>query len=182
MKKLLSGFIILLFFVVSGYADPDQLISLEKQGKCFYHRSVYTVADGATLNFLLDYSTHTSGSQRIIAVPGFYQVSNDLVTVQVYSGTDYSGGTAVTFRSTYPDKGVSLETSVTTGATGTDLGTLIDTMEVGTSSTNQNAGGGSMTEGILINIPSDVGSGLLVITNDSGNSINITFLQILYEY
>lgn len=179
-KKILCLFV--LFSILFSMYSEDQLTNLENEGRCFYHRNVYTIADSASLIILLDYSSHTSGSKRIIAIPGFYQVSNDLVTVKVYSGTDYTGGTAINFYSTYPDKGITFESSVTYGATGSDLGTLIDTMEVGTSSTNQNAGGGSSKEGIKINIPANSGNGLIVISNESGNSINLTYLQIFYEY
>lgn len=181
MKKIFSIFILFICFLISVYSE-SQFTILAKQGRCFYHKSVYTVGDGETLNFLIDYSTHTSGSGMIIAVPGLYSVSNDLITVKIYSGSDYTGGDAVTFYSTTPEKGISFETSVTSNATGSDLGTLIETMEVGTNSTNQNAGGGKITEGIDIRISNAAPSGLLVISNDTDNDINITFLQVFYEY
>lgn len=43
----------------------NRLWQLKEQGKEFFHQKFYTVNNNTSINFLIDYTQHTSGQQKI---------------------------------------------------------------------------------------------------------------------
>lgn len=183
MKKKIFSIIILFVFCISVfYAEKTTVEKLRDDGCEFFYNDVITVEAGDSRNILINYSAHTSGLKQIIAIPATYFLPLGSLHITVYTGTDYTGGTDITFLCTRPSTGNTLETEVSLDATGSTLGTIAQEYDIGASETNQNSGGGSFNFGIEIILDNTIPSGLIVIENDSATDYDLTLLQIFYEY
>lgn len=165
--------------LTTSYAD-DGITS----GKGYIFEKNFTIASGATLNIVYDYTTYTpSGTQfgQVYVMPPTFSTTAGPVTVSVYRGTDYAGGTE--FDAINPNTTVANTTSETTftyGATGTVKGTLVlDYLVGGASQGNQSASGA--TSGLAFFIRGTTQKTLFEIVNSSGSSITFHFGQVIYE-
>jgi len=158
----------------------DYLWVLKEQGKEFYHQGIYEIADSSSINFLIDFSGHTSNKKQIIAIPAVYHTLYGSVKVQVYRNTNYTGGSVVPFYCTNTIINSTMETVVKTGASGETQGVLTEARNVGVGATNHSSGGDASSVGIEFIRPS-TSKTLIVITNNSGETTEVTFAQVFYE-
>ncbi len=165
--------------VTTTYADDYTI-----RGNAFVFEKNFTIASGGTLNILVDYSTYTPTAEQeglIFIYPPQFSTTAGAVMVNVYRGTNYSGGTE--FDAINPNTTASKTTSGTTftsGATGSTKGTEVLNYLVGASSTNQNSGGGSVS-GLQYFIRPNTDKTLVEIVNNSGEEITFKYGQGLYE-
>jgi hypothetical protein len=163
-----------------GYGvSYTRLWQLKEQGCEFFHQDFYSIADTASINFLIDYNKHTSGKQQIIVIPGYFHSTYGPVEIQIYRGSEYTGGVAVPFYCTNTDINNVMETEVTIGASGDNKGTQTEGRIAGTGATNQSSGGASTQFGT--EFIRGGGKTLIEITNKSGKTTQVTYGQIFYE-
>ena len=153
---------------------------LREQGREFLHQNVYNMSIVASMNFLIDYTQHTSNKGIIIAIPAFYDTTYGPVRINVYRQSEYDGGSSVNFYCSNTIKNTIMETKVYSGATGTEKGILTESRNAGHGATNQSSGGDSSISGTEF-IRGNLGKTLIEITNNSGENIELTFAQTFYE-
>ena len=165
--------------VTTSYADDGVV-----RGSSFVFEKNFTIANSGTLYILVDYSTYapTSAQKGLVFVyPPDFGTTAGTVVVNVYRGTNYAGGTE--FDAINPNTTASKTTSGTTltyRATGSKKGDVVLNYLVGSSSTNQNSGGGSNT-GMQFFIRPNTDKTLVEIVNDSGEEITFHYGQGLFE-
>ena len=150
------------------------------RGNGFPLQKNFTIASAATLFVLIDYTTYSNDDGFIFILPPVFTASAGKVIVNVYRGTDYSGGTEIEVNSNNTIIGNVLETTITHGATGSDKGTSSLEYLVGASSTNQNSGGGISAIGPPF-IRNNCCKTLVEIINQSGEEIVFNYSQMFYE-
>ena len=142
------------------------------------------IASAASLYVLFDYSTYVpaAGKKGIIHVlPPVFGTTAGAVIVNVFRGTNYTGGTEIDIIN--PNTTATKTTSGTTltyGATGSEKGTEVLNYLVGATATNQNSGGGSST-GVSFFIRPNTGKTLVEIVNESGENITFHYGQAMFE-
>jgi hypothetical protein len=162
------------------------------RGYAFALEENFTIGSGATLNMLIDYTTYTNFTKSnvdntvdkrvgwVFVLPPRMATTAGPVEVNVYRGGDYSGGTETLYSKRNTISDIEPQITITQGATGTDKGTLSLSYLVGSSSTNQDSGGG-VKEGIVPFIRSNDGITLVEIVNESGEEIIFSYGQTFYE-
>lgn len=85
--------------------------------------NTFTITAGATANFLLDLSGMPAG-KTVFSLPLTILSSAEEVQIRIYEGTDYAGGTVATCYNSNRMATDTYDFMITTGATGTDKGTL----------------------------------------------------------
>lgn len=165
--------------VSTSYAD-DGLT----RGKAYLFEKNFAIGSGTTLNILFDYTTYTpSGTQigQVYVMPPTFSTTVGPVNVNIYRGTDYTGGTE--FDAINPNTLVANTTSGTTlrtGPTGSVKGTLVlEYLIGGASQGNQSASGSS--SGLAFFIRDNTSKTLIEIVNNSGSAITFHFGQVFYE-
>lgn len=165
--------------VVSTYADDGIT-----KGKAYLFEKNFSISTGATLYILFNYTTYTPGPGQfgqVYVMPPAFATTSGPVAVNIYRGTDYSGGTE--FDALNPNTTVAnskSETTLTTGATGTAKGTpVLEYLVGGASQGNQSASGAS--SGLAFFIRDTSTKTLIEIVNGSGSNITFHFGQVFYE-
>jgi len=165
--------------VVTSYADDGVI-----RGSSFVFEKNFSISSGGTLLILVDYSTYTpTADQRgiVIIYPPKFSTSVGVVTVQVYRGTNYTGG--VEFDAVNPNTTATKTTSgttLTTAPTGTTKGTEVLSYLVGSESSNKFSGGGT-DEGVSFFVRDNTAKTLVEISNLSGEDIVFHYGQGLFE-
>ncbi len=154
------------------------------QGKAFVFDRNFTIATSGTLYILLDYTTFKPNPYQyglIYVFPPIFTTSAGVVKVQVYRGTDYTGGTQILAHNpnTTAIKKTS-STTITSGATGTNKGDLVLEYLVGGDSQGNNSANGSAS-GLAFYIRGNTGKTLVEVVNLAGKEITFNNSQILYE-
>jgi len=144
----------------------------------------FDIASAASLYVLFDYTSYVpiEGKKGIIHVlPPVFGTTAGAVAVNVYRGTNYTGGTEfdVINPNTTATK-ITSGTTLTFGATGDDKGTEVLNYLVGATATNQTSGGGSST-GVSFFIRPNTGKTLVEIINESGENVTFHYGQALFE-
>lgn len=154
------------------------------QGKAFVFDRNFTIGTGATLYILLDYTTYKPNPDQaglIYILPPIFTTSAGPVKVQIYRETNYSGGTKIP---AYNPNTTALKTSsattITSGATGSDKGTLALEYLVGGDSQGNNSANGSAS-GLAFYIRKNTGKTLVEVVNLAGKEITFNNSQLLYE-
>lgn len=165
--------------VATSYADDGIT-----RGQAYLFEKNFAIGSGTTLNILFNYTTYTpSGSQigQIYVMPPTFSTTAGPVTVNIYRGTDYTGGTE--FDALNPNTlapNTTSETTLTTGPTGSVKGTLVlEYLVGGASQGNQSASGSA--SGIAFFVRDNTTKTLIEIVNSSGSAITFHFGQVFYE-
>jgi hypothetical protein len=175
-----------------GILTTDYANDYIARGYGFALEENFSISSGSTLYLLIDYSTYTDFSISstdniaearvgvVFVLPPRMATTAGPVQVNVYRGGDYSGGNATLYskRNTLSD--IDPQITMTEGASGTDKGTLVLSYLIGSSSTNQDSGGG-VKEGIVPFIRDNTGQTLVEIVNESGDDITFSYGQTFYE-
>lgn len=135
---------------------------------------------GTKLYILIDYTTYTKDDGFIFVLPPLFSASSGAVLVNIYRGTNYSGGTPIEVPSTNTIIANTLETTITKDPTGTILGTSVLEYLVGSSATNQTSGGSAIISGPPF-IRNNTNVTLVEIINNSGEAITFNYSQVFYE-
>ena len=154
------------------------------RGFGFVFEKNFSIGIGATLYVLFDYTTYTpSASQAglIYIMPPSFSTTSGLVTVNLYRGTDYAGGTPfIAYNPNTTATKTQSATTLTSGATGVTKGTLaLEFIVGGQAQGNQTAAGTS--EGASFFIRRNNVKSLVEIVNSSGAAITFHYSQVLYE-
>lgn len=132
-------------FVTDGYENNETI-----KGRAFFVETVFTVAIGNTLDIVID---PRLVSNSMILLPSQWSVNQGYVEISVGVCTGYSGGTKIEnlnrdFNKITTNKE---KTLISYGATVEGFTGGLATIPVGTTSTNQNSGGGGYeSRGIII--------------------------------
>jgi len=144
----------------------------------------FAIANGATLNILIDYTTFIPTSSmmgQIVVMPPFFQTSVGPVTVNIYRNTKYSGGTPFECinLNTLSKKRTSA-TTFTTGPTGSVKGDVVlEYLVGGVSQGNQSASG--TAGGIAFFLRPNKSKTLIEVVNGAAADIVFHFAQVIYE-
>jgi len=153
-------------------------------GKGFAFEKNFAIANAATLYILIDYTTFIPASDEaglIFVMPPAFQTSAGPVTVTIFRGTNYTGGTEFDCinLNTLMEKSTS-GTTFTTGATGSIEGsTVLEYLVGGLSQGNQSASGA--TSGISFFVRPNTAKTLIKIVNGAAADIVFHFAQVIYE-
>lgn len=165
--------------LTTGY-DDDSIV----RGLGFTFEKNFSILSGATLNILVDYSAWAPEEDEyglIYILPPVFRTTAGPVIVNVYRGTDYTGGTE--FDAINPNTTASKTTSGTTftsGATGSTKGDIVLEYLVGGAGIGPaNTAGSSTGLGFFIRTASD--KTLVEVVNNSGNDITFNYSQLLFE-
>lgn len=150
------------------------------KGVKFLVQKNFTIASSGTLNILIDFTTYPGRDRTVVIEPAKYCTSYGPVIVNIYRGTDYSGGTIIPAYNVNTIIGGTSKTTVTYGATGSTKGTVTQEFLIGYGSTNQSSGGGTTASPDLI-VRGNTSKTLIEVVNNSGNEITFNFLQEFYE-
>lgn len=154
------------------------------QGHGFVFEKNFAIASGGTLYILFDYTTYTpaEGQAGIVYIlPPFFSTTAGPVSVTVYRGTNYTGGTAIPVLNpnTMAAK-TAAGTTVSFGATGSTKGTVaLEYLVGGASQGNQSASGSAA--GLSFFIRPNTSKTLVEVVNNSGQSITFHNAQLLFE-
>lgn len=165
--------------LATSYADD-----FTTRGNAFLFEKIITIANGATAYVLWDYNTYdpANSAERFVYVfPPYFQTTGGPVTVNLYRGTDYSGG--VKFNAYNPNvtvKKLTSETTLSLGPTGTNKGTLTMEYLVGGTPQGSFSAPGS-TNGLAFFIRKNQGKALVEIVNGAGAEIKFHYGQVFYE-
>ena len=160
-------------FVNTTYSD-DYIV----RGYAYTLAKVQTLGSSATINFALT----PTAEGFFLFVPPLSVVSQDeYVQIKVYEGGDYSGGTAITPINRNRNSSNTFQSSLTTGATGTDKGTLLITHAAFASSgpagsSVPDTGGGS--DSLILNSSKKY---LVEIVNQVASATDVEIDVTLYE-
>jgi len=108
-------------FITTSYGD-DSIVA----GKTGVVVSSMNLSSEQTVNFLIDMSS-VDVDKTVFIFPCLISSSDTRVEFRFYEGTDYSGGTTVTPFNPNRTSEQTLQTVLTSGATGTDKGDLLPT-------------------------------------------------------
>ncbi|MCP4394964.1 MAG: hypothetical protein GY804_11965 [Alphaproteobacteria bacterium] len=161
--------------VVTSYADNYGV-----KGNGFTLQRNFAIASGASLYILIDYTTFTKPTGFIFVQPPIFSAGAGEVLVNVYRGSDYSGGSVIEVLSNNTVINNTMETTITENPTGTVLGDSVLEYLVGSKSTNQNSGGGSISIGPPF-IRNNTGKTLVEIVNNSGENTTFNYSQVFFE-
>lgn len=160
--------------IITTYKD-----NFTTSGKAFLFEKNFAIADDGSLYILIDYTTYSG--DNVFILPPQFGATDGAVVVNVYRGTDYTGGTE--FDAINPNTTVAKTTSATTltyGATGTTKGTEVLNYLVGASSTPLFSGGGGAS-GASFFIRQTTSKTLVEVVNNSGSDIIFHYGQVLFE-
>ena len=160
---------------VTTYADDYTV-----RGAGFLLQKNFTILTGASLLILLDYTTLVGLNKVVFLRPAQFSTTSGPVTVIVYRGTNYSGGTLLHAYNLNTIIGGESKLTLTEGPTGSVKGESALEWLVGTGSTNQSSGGGSTQTDVNIIRPNS-GKTLMEVVNGSGKDIIFNISQILFE-
>ena len=150
------------------------------KGVEFLIQKNFTIAASGTLLILIDFTTYTGIDRTVVIKPASYCTTYGPVLVNIYRGTDYSGGTQIYAYNLNTKVGGTSKTTLTSGPTGSVKGTVTQEFVVGYGSTNQSSGGGSMKTDTLI-VRDNKTKTLIEVINNSGTEITFNFLQEFFE-
>lgn len=150
------------------------------QGVEFLVQKNFTIAASGSLLILVDFTTYTGLDRTIVIKPASYCTTFGPVIVNIYRGTDYSGGTPMPAYNLNTKIGGTSKTTFTEGPTGVSKGTATQELVIGYGSTNQSSGGGTLRTDVLI-VRDNSTKTLVEILNQSGEIITFNFLQELFE-
>jgi len=105
--------------VTTSYSDDNTV-----RGNSYIFNAIETFAGAGSVNFLVDNSNVPEANAMFI-LPFVLKSSEETAIIRVYEDTDYTGGTSVTPRNANRNFTDTPNFVVTTGATGSDKGTLI---------------------------------------------------------
>jgi hypothetical protein len=165
---------------ITSYGDDFTV-----QGGAFTFEKNIAIASGATKYILFDYTTFTPDPNtqigQVYVFPPQFSTTSGPVDVDVYRGTNYTGGTefdAINPNTLAPK--TTSETTLTLDPTGTVKGTLSLEYLVGTQGQGSASGGGS-NNGLSFFIRGNVQKTLVEIVNRSGNAITFHYAQTFFE-
>lgn len=165
--------------LVTSYADD-----FTTRGASFLFEKNIAIASGGTALVLFDYTTYIPGPGQIGQVYVYapiFQSTVGPVTVNLYRGTNYTGGTE--FDASNPNTlhaKITSGTTLTLGPTGTVKGTLTMEYLVGGQSQGNNSAAGA-TQGLSYFITNNTRKSLVEIVNNSGSAITFHYGQIMFE-
>ena len=162
--------------VLTTTYDDDYTVS----GNGFLLQKNFTISAAGTLLLLFDYTTLTGTDKKIFIRPAIFSTTSGPVTVTAYRGTDYSGGTQLHAYNLNTIIGGESKITITQGPTGSVKGTEVQNWLVGTGSTNQSSGGGSIEVDVNFVRP-NTGKTLMEIVNSSGEQITFNVVQKFFE-
>ena len=174
--------------LLSSTYDGDYLA----RGYAFALEGNFAIATGTTLYMLIDYTTYddfsfanvdnirTARNGVVFIMPPRMATTDGPVQVNVYRGTNYTGGTATLYSKRNTISDIDPQITITTGATGDDKGILALSYLVGRSTTNQSSGGDTASGSVPF-IRSNEGVTLVEIVNESGVDIIFSYGQTFYE-
>lgn len=167
-------------FTKNAHLATDQRTNSVFKGVKFLIQKNFSIAASGSLYILIDYTTYLGDGKQIVIEPATFSSSYGPVIVNIYRGTDYTGGTPIPAYNVNTLIGTKSQTTFTQGATGTAKGTVTQEFLVGSGSTNQSSGGGAATSAGLI-VRGNDGKTLIEILNESGETATVNFLQEFYE-
>lgn len=154
------------------------------RGQGFSFSQNFTLGIGASLFVLWDFRTFddlVNQAGVIYILPPFFQTTKGYLEVKVYDGGDYAGGTALrVFNPNALSPRQTPQTTITSGATGSDNGTLFFEMIIGGDSQgNQSSAGAS--KGTDFFVRSNKGKSLVEIINFSAAEIKLNYSETFFE-
>jgi len=163
----------------TNYADDFTV-----RGNAFLFEKIITIASGESAFVLWDYTTFLPAPGQIGQVfvyKPFFETTAGPVTVNLYRGTNYAGGTQfLAYNPNTNHAKQSSSTTLTLGPTGTVKGTLSMEYLVGGQGLGNQSGAGS-TAGLSFFIVNNTRKSLVEIVNGSGKEIKFHYGQMLYE-
>ena len=162
--------------LTTTYADDATV-----RGTGFVLKKNFSIGAGATVYFLIDYTTYIPSPERlglVYAMPPFFKATDGPVSVVIYRGTDYVAGATVLHL--YNPNTLSAKTesatTVTQGATGSNKGTaVLEYIIGGTGKGSGDDGGGSFF------IRPNTGKTLIEVTNSATGTVTFNWFQELFE-
>jgi hypothetical protein len=153
----------------------------------------FSIKSGETINILIDYSTYTDfspsnvdnrGAQRngyVLVDPPFFQSDTGPMEIVVYRGTDYSGGSATAYAKVNTLSDAAPQVTITTGATGSDKGTVALRYLIGSTANRGFARGGGTAGGASFYKRGTEDKTLVEITNNSADDGTVHYGQVFFE-
>lgn len=152
----------------------------------------FSITSGSTLYILVDFTTYTDfsvsntdnrGTDRegtIIATPPHFVTTAGPVIINVYTGSDYSGGSSISYSKLNTNSTKSSQVTITSGATGSNKGTNELSYIIGSAGVGTASGGGGAS-GHVVFLRNNTETTLLEINNESGTDITFHYGQVFFE-
>ena len=159
-----------------GLVATDYATDLIFAGKAFTVNQVYSVATGADKFFLFD----PPADSYIVTLPLHFSATDGPVVVNVSTGSDYTGGTAITPLNRDNRSATAATATLTQDPTGSSLGTNAFSYLLGTSGGLFTAGGGTVADALPF-IINPATTYLVQVDNQSGANIQVEVRITWYE-